>query len=79
MVKKPTFKDFFENGYFIYKIKNKKDLAILKKTLFINSKPMLTKKVESKNFFDNFHKFKIKNNNDNAFRMNLMKKINAFA
>jgi sporadic carbohydrate cluster 2OG-Fe(II) oxygenase len=76
MVKKPSFKDFFKNGYFIYKIKNKKDLNFLKKTIFLNSKSMLRQKIEMKNFFDNFHKLKIEKNNVNDYRMSLTKKIN---
>ena len=74
MVTKPNFKDFFKNGYFIHKIKNKKDLVLLKKSLLINSKKILKRSINDKNFFDNFHNLSINNNND--FRMNLMKKIN---
>jgi sporadic carbohydrate cluster 2OG-Fe(II) oxygenase len=74
VVKKPGFKDFFKNGYFVYKIKNKKDLFTLKKSIITNSKILLKKKIRDQNFFDNFHNLKIKNNN--SFRMNLMKKIN---
>lgn len=74
MVKKPGFKDFLKNGYFIYKIKNKKDLFALKKALLLNSKKILKKKINDKNFFDNFHHLSTKNNNE--FRMSLMKRIN---
>ena len=74
MVKKPGFKDFLKNGYFIYKIKNKKDLVKLKKSLIFYSKLLLKSKIQDQNFFDNFHNLEIRNNNE--FRMNLMKKIN---
>lgn len=76
MVARPSFKDFYKNGYFIYKIKNKKDLNFLKKKLFLGSKSMVSEKIQISNFFDNFYKIKLKEDNLNNFRMNLMKKIN---
>ena len=76
MVKKTKFKDFFKNGYFIHKIKNKKDLTILRNALFLNSKSIIGQKLNSKNFFDEFHKIKLKKNDINSFRMSLTKKIN---
>ena len=50
MVTRPSFKDFYKNGYFIYKIKNKKDLNFLKKKLFLGSKSMVSEKIQISNF-----------------------------
>jgi hypothetical protein len=76
MVKKPAFKHFFSEGYFIYKIKNKKYLNILKKKIIQSSKSLLKQRFNAKNFFDNFHKLKIFKKEENEFRMKLMEEIN---
>ena len=76
MVTKPEFKDFFEKGYFIYKIKNLKLLEELKNKILFNSKNILNIKNNKEKFFDNFHNNINKEININKFRMNLMQQIN---
>ena len=76
MVNKVKLNDFFKNGYFVYKIENKKYLNALKEKIFICSKKILDKKI-NKNFFDNFHKLELSKDEENYFRMKLMRKINS--
>jgi len=77
MVKKPSFKDFYSTGYFIYNIKNKKDLLLLKNSILKKSRKLIGKKINPDSFFNNFHKYDIKNNDENYFRLHLMKEINS--
>jgi sporadic carbohydrate cluster 2OG-Fe(II) oxygenase len=65
-----------KNGYFIYKIKNKKKLTKLKKLIYLNSKKILKIKDNENFFFNNFYKYEKSKKILNEFRFKIMKKIN---
>ncbi len=68
-------RSLLKNGYFIYDIKDKKNLNLLKNAIFRESKLILRKKFK-KNFFNEFHNIDISNQKLNEYRLKLMKKVN---
>ena len=65
-----------KNGYFIYKIKNKKSLINLRNFIYSNSKKILKVGGKENYFFNKFHKYEKNKKDLNDFRFKIMQRVN---
>jgi sporadic carbohydrate cluster 2OG-Fe(II) oxygenase len=75
-IEKDTSSEFLKKGFIIKKIKNINDLKKIQNIFEDFIIKSLTKKVDKKKIFDNFHKI-TNQNNLNDFRLNLINHINS--
>lgn len=74
-IENSVIKKFNDNGYYIFKIKDKKNLNKIKKTIIQISEKFLKKKL-NKNFLEKTHHY-INSDNLNSFRMKIYSNLNS--